>query len=247
MVQSSEKPGQPEHTAPRRPAIYKDLILLQLTVLTFLLDQFSKFLVRELLAFRDSFPEHGFFRFTHTFNTGSAFGLFQDQNFALIFASVAGIAVLTVIYQTQRQPTNLLRLSLGLQLGGATGNLLDRLRMGHVTDFIDVGPWPIFNLADAAIVTGLILLVWMFMMPDGVKRKLTITTGSPEQSDQPDTPAPGEGESCSMSPAIGDSGGGIEGESSDSLSSQEPRSDDSPPVSDRRGLDDIDDGPSKVE
>lgn len=247
MVQSSEKPGQPEHTDPRGPAIYKDLVLLQLTALIFLLDQFSKFLVRELLELRESYPGQGFIRFTHTFNTGSAFGLFQDQNFALILASVVGIAVLTLIYQSQRRPTNLLRLSLSLQLGGAAGNLLDRLRIGHVTDFIDVGPWPIFNLADAAIVTGLILLVWMFIMPDAVKGKLSIVTGTAEQSDPPDTPAVVEGESYSLSPDVGDSGGGIEGESSASLSSQEPRSDDSRPVSDRRGLDDVDDGPPKVE
>ena len=182
-------PDQPGRANPRRPTIYKDLVLLQLTALTFLLDQFSKFLVRELLEFRESFPEQGFFRFTHTFNTGSAFGLFQDQNFALILASVAGITVLTLIYRSQRDPTNLLRLSLGLQLGGAAGNLLDRLRMGHVTDFLDVGPWPIFNLADAAIVTGLILLVWMFLMPDAAKRKLSAPTGAPKYPDQPGTPA----------------------------------------------------------
>ena len=158
-------PDQPAQTDPPRPAIYKDLVLLQLTALVFLLDQFSKFLVREMLELRESFPAEGFFRFTHTFNTGSAFGLFQDQNFALILASVAGITVLTLIYQSQRRPTNLLRLSLGLQLGGAAGNLLDRLRMGHVTDFVDVGPWPIFNLADSAIVVGLVLLVWIFIAP----------------------------------------------------------------------------------
>ena len=143
--------------------IYKDLILLQLVALVFLLDQFSKFLVRELLFLRESFPEEGFFRFTHTFNTGSAFGLFRDQNTFLIPASFIGITVLVLIYRSQLRPSTLLRLSLGLQMGGAAGNLLDRLRLGHVTDFIDIGPWPVFNVADASIVTGLVLLAWMFL------------------------------------------------------------------------------------
>ncbi len=244
MDHPSEQPGQPEHTGPRRPAIYKDLLLLQLTALAFLLDQFTKFLVRELLEFRESFPEQGFVRFTHTFNTGSAFGLFQDQNFALILASAAGITVLTLIYQSQRRPTNLLRLSLGLQLGGAAGNLLDRLRMGHVTDFIDVGPWPIFNLADTAIVTGLILLVWMFLMPDAAKRKLGIATGAEEQSNPMGTSAAMERDFCGLSPAGRDSGGGMAEEDPDS---QEPRPDDLPPVLDGSGIDGVDDGRPKGE
>jgi signal peptidase II len=148
---------------PRMP-FYKDFVLIQLAVIIFLLDQFSKFLVRDLLLYRESFPTTGFVRFTHTFNTGSAFGIFRDQNTPLILVSFLGIAILIMIYRSQRKPSALLRLSLGLQIGGAFGNLVDRLRLGHVTDFMDVGAWPIFNLADAAIITGLVILAWVFLV-----------------------------------------------------------------------------------
>ena len=152
-------------TTPRTP-IYKDLVLMQLALLVFLADQFSKYLVREFLVIRESFPDAGFFRVTHTFNTGSAFGLFQDQNTPLILVSIVGISILLLIYRSQRLPTGLLRLSLGLQIGGAVGNLLDRLRLGHVTDWVDIGPWPVFNVADASIVCGLAILAWLFVIAD---------------------------------------------------------------------------------
>ena len=183
MVQPSYDPGP--KTA-RRPAIYKDLVLFQLTALVFLLDQFTKFLVREFLAFQESFPDEGFFRITHTFNTGSAFGLFRDQNFPLILVSVVGITILVLIYRAQLRPSNLLRLSLGLQLGGATGNLVDRLRMGHVTDFVDIGSWPIFNVADSSIVVGLLMLGWIFLVPDG---SISKGSGTQEVLEPPTTPA----------------------------------------------------------
>jgi signal peptidase II len=149
----------------KKVPIYKDLTILQLAALVMVLDQFSKYLARELLPFGASFPERGLFRFTHAHNTGSAFGLFQGQNTPLIFVSFIGIIVLALIYRSQPRPSNWLRLSLGLQLGGAFGNLLDRLMLGFVTDFIDIGPWPVFNLADASIVTGLLLLGWIFLRP----------------------------------------------------------------------------------
>ena len=150
---------------PRLP-IYRDFILIQLAVLVFFLDQFSKYLVREFLFLYQSFPAEGFFRITRTYNTGSIFGIFQGQNTAFILISFIGVAVLVLLYRSQRFPTGLLRLSLGLQLGGAFGNLLDRVRLGHVTDWVDVGPWPVFNVADACIVTGLVLLAWMFIMSE---------------------------------------------------------------------------------
>ena len=164
MTNQGDLPG-PE--ADTRKPIYKDLLLLQLAAIAFLFDQFSKFLVREFLVFRESFPVEGFFRFTHSYNTGSAFGILQDQNAPLILVSLIGITVLGFIYHSQRNPSNLLRLSLGLQMGGAAGNLLDRVLLGHVIDFIDVGTWPIFNLADSSIMIGLGLLAWMFLRPEG--------------------------------------------------------------------------------
>tara|TARA_B100000315_G_scaffold170833_1_gene159341 strand:+ start:1611 stop:2330 length:720 start_codon:yes stop_codon:yes gene_type:complete len=167
--------------ASRRPPIYKDLLLLQLAALVFLTDQFTKFLVREFLAFRESYPGEGLFRITHTFNTGSAFGLFRDQNFPLILVSVVGITVLALIYRGQRRHTDLLRLSLGLQVGGATGNLLDRLRLGHVTDFLDIGAWPIFNVADASIVTGLALLAWILLKSDRERERETARQAALQQ------------------------------------------------------------------
>ncbi len=163
MVQQGDESSPP---VSKRPPIYKDLVLIQLAVFVFLADQVSKFLVRHFIEFRESVPEEGFFRLTHTYNTGSAFGLFQDQNFPLILISIVGISVLLFIYRGQRRPSVLLRLSLALQMGGAVGNLVDRLRLGHVTDFVDVGAWPIFNVADASIVVGLVLLAWIFLMSD---------------------------------------------------------------------------------
>ncbi len=150
---------------PRIP-IYKDFVLIQLAILVFVIDQFSKFLVMDQLLYRESFPATGFFRFTHTFNTGSAFGIFQNQNTPLIVVSIIGIAILVLIYRSQRTPTGLLRLSIGLQIGGAFGNLLDRLRLEHVIDFIDVGDWPVFNVADASIITGLVILAYIFIIAD---------------------------------------------------------------------------------
>ena len=116
-------------------------------------------------------------RLTHTITTVSALGIFRDQNTPLSLVSFVGIAILIWIYQSQRVPTGLLRLSLGLQIGGAVGNLLDRLRLGHVTDFVDVGDWPIFNVADASIITGLVILAWIFLVADHDGSKVSDPAG----------------------------------------------------------------------
>ena len=96
-------------------------------------------------------------RFSHVGNTGSAFGLFPHNSATFAWAA-AFISLAILIYNfTLSEPQFWLRLALGLQLGGAVGNLADRLRLGHVTDFIDFGPW-IFNLADVAIIWGALIL-----------------------------------------------------------------------------------------
>lgn len=150
----------------RRIPIYRDFILLQLAAIVFLADQFTKYLVQQFIPFGYSWPlwlGREVFQFTHIHNTGSIFGILQGQNTPLIVVSCIGVFVLIMVYYSQPRPTHLLRLSLGLQLGGAFGNLIDRLRLGAVTDFIDVSRWPVFNLADASIVTGLLLLAWILL------------------------------------------------------------------------------------
>ena len=198
MAQRSDVPGPP---ALRRSPIYKDLVLFQLAVLFFLADQFSKFLVREFLERGDSFPDQGFFRITHTYNTGSAFGLFRDQNGPLILVSVVGITILVLIYRSQPRPGKVLRLSLALQLGGAVGNLLDRLRLGHVTDFLDVGSWPVFNLADSSIVVGLLMLAWLFLRPEQRRGEGQPSAAAHEAGGRGGRSAAGQGQAGSTEPA----------------------------------------------
>jgi signal peptidase II len=92
------------------------------------------------------------------------FGLFQGTG--MFFAILAVFVIGAIIYFNFTLPGDqwLLRIAIGLQLGGAIGNLVDRLRQdGHVTDFIDIGPWYIFNLADLAIVSGVILFGWVIL------------------------------------------------------------------------------------
>ena len=142
---------------------YKDTVLILTIGLVFSLDQITKALVRFRLEEYHSFPTEGFFRITRIFNEGSAFGLFPGQTLFLILASFLGIGVLLLVYRHYPVPGLVLRLALGLQLGGASGNLLDRLRTGRVTDFIDVGAWPIFNVADVSIVIGIIIVAFIFL------------------------------------------------------------------------------------
>lgn len=138
-----------------------------ITILTALvLDQLTKWIVIEKLAVGQSWPETGFFRFTHAWNTGTAFSLFQGQGDILTWVSLGAVGVLTWIYRSIDSPHWVLRLAFGLQFGGAIGNIVDRIRLGHVTDFLDVGWWPVFNIADSSIVIGISLMIFYFWFLD---------------------------------------------------------------------------------
>ena len=138
--------------------LYRDALLIATVLTVFVVDQVSKLVVKNSLLPYESWPRDGFVRITHGSNSGTAFGLFPDQTTFLIVASFFANGFLFYFYRTQAMPSVFLRLAIGLQLGGAFGNLLDRVRSGVVVDFIDVGPWPIFNLADSSIVVGIALL-----------------------------------------------------------------------------------------
>ena len=147
-----------EMSAGARISWYRDPLLLPTILLVFLADQLSKYFIKSNLRLYESWPEEGLFRLTHGSNSGTAFGLFPNQTLVLILASLIAIGFLYYFYRTQAPTNKLLRLAIGLQLGGAVGNLVDRIRAGAVVDFIDVGWWPIFNLADSSIVIGITLL-----------------------------------------------------------------------------------------
>lgn len=141
------------------------LFLFVVTAVVILLDQFSKYIVEISLPLYQSYAPiptiEALFRFTHATNTGAAFGIFPAGGpFFTIVAVVVGVVILYYNYTLPAGQISL-RLALGLQLGGAFGNVIDRFRLGHVTDFLDFGPWPVFNLADTSIVTGVIILAWL--------------------------------------------------------------------------------------
>ena len=152
-----------ESTSPKKPQLYRDFLLLPVFALVVVIDQITKALIRANLHIYESVPDEGFFRFTYTTNTGAVFGVFSDQTFIMTIASFVGVGILLFFYHSHSGSERLVRLSLGLLLGGAIGNLIDRIWLGKVTDFLDVGPWPIFNLADSAIVTGIVILVVVFL------------------------------------------------------------------------------------
>jgi len=149
------------------------------------LDQLTKWQVIENLAVGESWPETGFFRFTHAWNTGTAFSLFQGQGDILTWVSLGAVGVLSCIYRSVDRPSLVLRVAFGMQFGGAIGNIADRIRLGHVTDFIDVGIWPVFNIADSSIVIGIGLMIYYFWFVDNGKQEKDVET-------QPVSPASGE-------------------------------------------------------
>ena len=150
--------------AKARVSWYRDRLLLLTVAGVLAADQLTKLLINTYLPLHESWPREGFFRLTHGLNTGTAFGLFPNQTAVLIVASLLAIGFLYYFYRTQALPMLPLRLGIGLQLGGAFGNLIDRLRNGAVVDFIDVGPWPIFNLADSSIVIGIAIVVGVTLL-----------------------------------------------------------------------------------
>ncbi len=141
------------------------LLLWSTAALSLGADQTTKWWVQQNMRLFETRPLGDVFplnqlAITYTYNTGAAFGILA--NYGQFFVAVAVIVVLGIIFYHRRLPQEerWLFVSFGLQLGGALGNLVDRLRLGHVVDFIHVGSFPIFNLADVSIVTGTLMLAW---------------------------------------------------------------------------------------
>jgi len=147
---------------------WRNVAFFLIALLVVVADQLSKLWIRSNLLVGQSLPEEGFLQLTHVRNTGASFGLFQDQSFTLTIVAMVGIALILVyaliIHHRFFPSDNLLgKSALGLILGGTIGNLIDRLNFGYITDFIDIGIWPAFNIADSSIVVGVILFAYSLL------------------------------------------------------------------------------------
>jgi len=169
MATSVEVSGSTEPVERRGSLIGKGVYVM-LALLVLFLDQLSKGLVETSYALHSSHPViAGFLSFTHVRNSGVAFGLFATQGdgqFGAVVLSLLGLVALGIVgLYFWRTPTSdrLLLVALGSIMGGAVGNLLDRVVSGGVTDFIDVyvgtHHWHTFNIADSAISVGIGLMI----------------------------------------------------------------------------------------
>jgi signal peptidase II len=167
--------------------IQKYWLILVIAAVIVLLDQWTKGLVRANIQLGDSWlPESlgwlsPYARIVHWYNTGAAFGLFKEGS--MVFTVLAFIVIGLILYYYPQVESGdwSLRLAMSMQLGGAIGNLTDRLTIGHVTDFISVGTFPVFNIADASISVGAAVLfvgIWMMERAEKKKKEAGIDEGS---------------------------------------------------------------------
>jgi signal peptidase II len=152
------------------------------------LDQWTKWLVRENIEFGAQWlPDwlmwfSPYARLVNWSNSGAAFGMFQNGN--LVFTILAILVIIAIIYyfpQVEAEDWTL-KVAMGLQLAGASGNLIDRLLKGNVTDFVSVGKFPVFNVADSSITVGVIVLLLGVWIKERQERKAAQLAEVSEQS-----------------------------------------------------------------
>jgi signal peptidase II len=143
-------------------------------ILTVAVDQISKWIILETIGPNGSrelveiIP--GVLEFDFVRNTGSAFGMFQGNSDILKILALGAVVALFVYYVRSARHDWIVSLALGLQLGGALGNILDRFRHGYVVDFIEFPRFPTFNVADSAITVGVFLLMYAVLFRDGDRK-----------------------------------------------------------------------------
>jgi signal peptidase II len=159
--------------------IYRDYaLLLGIAGLVIALDQLTKALIRENLPFNEIWQPQWlnwlqpYARIVHINNTGAAFGMGQGYNILFaVLAVLVGIGIIYYFPKVSREDWTL-RIAMGLQLGGAWGNLIDRLREGRVTDFISLGNFAVFNVADSSITIGVIILLMGVLIKEKRDKKV---------------------------------------------------------------------------
>lgn len=151
----------------------------------FVLDQLTKYLVVQNVGMGNVWyplPALEIFRIVGSYNTGTACGYFPQLSIVFTLAPFFILAAVIWFYRSQRKPSWLLSIAIGLIIGGALGNLADRLRLGYVVDFVQVGTFPIFNIADAAVSTAVVLMLLWSLREDSAPRNPVEVEGAPAAS-----------------------------------------------------------------
>jgi len=155
----------------------RDVVFGSVAILVVIADQLTKLWIRTHLALGEVLFDAGFVRILHVQNTGASFGILTGHTLLIIIAVFIEIVVLLFLVYLLRKRLSfmdsaLMRVGLGLIFGGGIGNQIDRLAMGHVTDFIDFKWWPAFNVADSSAVVGAIIVAYCIIFLSGLgKRK----------------------------------------------------------------------------
>jgi signal peptidase II len=134
-------------------------------------DQLTKHLVTSKLALDDQVRVVGPLTIHHVQNSGIAFGLFASATYIVIVLTAFAVGWMLVFFARSGSRHPVLPVALGLVIGGSVSNLADRVRLGHVTDFLDIRSWPAFNLADSFIVVGVAILLLALIAADRAPRR----------------------------------------------------------------------------
>ena len=128
-------------------------------------DQATKILIRSLFERGETWPDGGWdIQIHYVTNTGAAFGMFQDQTLFLTAMAVIGLFAIYLYYRFPPFDHFVVPIAIGMMLGGAAGNLIDRIAKGRVTDFIDFPRFPAFNVADASISVGIAVILIGYLL-----------------------------------------------------------------------------------
>lgn len=156
---------------------------LYLVFLIALADQGLKFVVQQnMYAMQTIDLLPGIVSLTYARNTGAAFSMFQSQTLLLVIVTLGVFVLIWLNRRHTNQYPRIFQIGLAVALGGALGNLIDRIRQGYVVDFVDFHFWPVFNLADAGILCGVCLLV-LGMVQYDLKHKKTSSGTPPEEQE----------------------------------------------------------------
>ncbi len=151
----------------------RDILFGVIAAVIIIADQLTKWGITNFVPENTIFWDARIFQIIHVTNTGVSFGLFQGYLWLIVLVVFAEMAiVLTVVVMLRKRlafmDSILIRAGLGLVMGGAIGNQIDRIAIGHVTDFIDFKVWPVFNVADMAAVCGTIIIAYCIIFKSGL-------------------------------------------------------------------------------